>query len=224
MAKDSSRQRILDAALHMFSQRGFADSTTIEIARAAQVNERTLFRQFGTKDALLQDTVDVFSARAQLVDWTEVDDALTYRDVEADLRVILRQYYRTCFANVDLLRVFVANAPYAPSLRAHYHHPLPSVRAHAHGYFSRLADIGALDPSVVETVTELLVAHVHRAVYDQYMHAHHHELSPRLEKQLATDSERQARLFAQTLLRPPLAGADAADRSAHGGEHAGREH
>lgn len=48
----SARERILDAALELFGAKGFAGTTTKEIAVRAGVNEVTVFRTFGTKQGL----------------------------------------------------------------------------------------------------------------------------------------------------------------------------
>lgn len=47
-----TRDRILDSALELFGSRGFAGTTTREIARRAGVNEVTVFRTFGTKQGV----------------------------------------------------------------------------------------------------------------------------------------------------------------------------
>lgn len=47
-----TRERILDAALELFGAKGFAATTTREIARKAGVNEVTVFRTFGTKQGV----------------------------------------------------------------------------------------------------------------------------------------------------------------------------
>jgi len=47
------RQRILHAAASVYAQHGWRGATTRRIAEEAGVNEVTLFRQFGCKDALL---------------------------------------------------------------------------------------------------------------------------------------------------------------------------
>lgn len=52
-----TRSTILDAAVHVFSQHGFRGSTTRRIADAASVNEVTIFRYFGSKEALLQEAI-----------------------------------------------------------------------------------------------------------------------------------------------------------------------
>jgi len=48
----STRDRVLDAALELFGAKGFAATTTKEIARKAGVNEVTVFRTFGTKQGV----------------------------------------------------------------------------------------------------------------------------------------------------------------------------
>ena len=52
-----TRTAILNAAVQVFSQHGFRGSTTRRIADAAAVNEVTIFRYFGSKEALLQEAI-----------------------------------------------------------------------------------------------------------------------------------------------------------------------
>ena len=52
-----TRSAILNAAVTVFSQHGFRGSTTRRIADAASVNEVTIFRYFGSKEALLQEAI-----------------------------------------------------------------------------------------------------------------------------------------------------------------------
>ena len=49
---EARRQRIVDAALPLFARKGFAGTTTKEIAEAAEVSEALLFKHFPTKAAL----------------------------------------------------------------------------------------------------------------------------------------------------------------------------
>ncbi|MBV9385259.1 MAG: TetR family transcriptional regulator [Chroococcidiopsidaceae cyanobacterium CP_BM_ER_R8_30] len=51
--RTSTRQRIIHAALELFAAQGVTETTTRQIAELAQVNEVTLFRQFGNKHGLL---------------------------------------------------------------------------------------------------------------------------------------------------------------------------
>ncbi|MBA3045925.1 MAG: TetR/AcrR family transcriptional regulator [Euryarchaeota archaeon] len=56
--KKDTKSRILDAALEMFSEKGFKATTTRAIADKANVNEVTLFRYFGSKEKLFFEIVD----------------------------------------------------------------------------------------------------------------------------------------------------------------------
>jgi AcrR family transcriptional regulator len=51
--RESTRQRILDAALSLFRERGYADTSVDEIAERADVARRTLFNHFDRKQDLL---------------------------------------------------------------------------------------------------------------------------------------------------------------------------
>lgn len=51
---DDHRHRILQAAARIYTQHGWRGATTKRIAEEAGVNEVTLFRHFGAKDALLE--------------------------------------------------------------------------------------------------------------------------------------------------------------------------
>ncbi|MBE9080476.1 TetR family transcriptional regulator [Romeria aff. gracilis LEGE 07310] len=53
MTRTSSRDRLLNAALELFASQGITETTTRQIAEAADVNEVTLFRHFGSKQGLL---------------------------------------------------------------------------------------------------------------------------------------------------------------------------
>lgn len=51
--RNSTRQRLIKAALKLFTSQGVTHTTTKQIAELAQVNEVTLFRHFGHKHGLL---------------------------------------------------------------------------------------------------------------------------------------------------------------------------
>ncbi len=53
-AADGTTERILAAAAQVYAEAGFRGTTTRRIALEAGVNEITLFRQFGTKEALVK--------------------------------------------------------------------------------------------------------------------------------------------------------------------------
>jgi AcrR family transcriptional regulator len=54
----TARDRLLQAATEVFSERGFQAATTREIAQRAEVNEVTLFRHFRTRRELVRAVVE----------------------------------------------------------------------------------------------------------------------------------------------------------------------
>jgi AcrR family transcriptional regulator len=78
--KERKRQqtmaRILDAAVRLYTERGFDATTADDIADAAECSRSTLFRYFGTKeDILFGDVYDQLAqVRAELAMLPKVDD------------------------------------------------------------------------------------------------------------------------------------------------------
>lgn len=66
-APTETQQRILDAALGLFAERGYDGVTTAAIAARARVAEKTLFANFGTKENLYQATLAPATVIASLV-------------------------------------------------------------------------------------------------------------------------------------------------------------
>lgn len=56
-AKLKTREKILHAALTLFGEKGFAGTSTREIAECAGVNHITLFRHFGNKENLFRESI-----------------------------------------------------------------------------------------------------------------------------------------------------------------------
>ncbi len=69
--KDSTRQAILRAALALFAQKGFYETTTRAISRKAKIAEGTLFNYFETKEDL---ALYFFEQElAEVIDWYRRD-------------------------------------------------------------------------------------------------------------------------------------------------------
>ncbi len=66
------RNEILAAAAEVFAQHGFRGSTTRRIAEAAGVNEITIFRQFGSKEALISEAMKHMTDSAGLAPLPEI--------------------------------------------------------------------------------------------------------------------------------------------------------
>lgn len=58
-----TRQRVLEAANHLFSTQGFGKTGTADIARAADVSEGSIFYHFGSKRSLLEELGRMYGER-----------------------------------------------------------------------------------------------------------------------------------------------------------------
>jgi AcrR family transcriptional regulator len=79
---EETRTRILAATREIFEQKGFRGTTTREVADKAGVNEATLFRHFGNKEALVEAMLQTACDRGAMHD--SLADATG--DIERDLK------------------------------------------------------------------------------------------------------------------------------------------
>lgn len=91
MAKPTSRDRLLDAALTLFAERGFEQTTVDDIAAAAGVSRMTFFRAFPTKEDVVftEHGPLVERVRARLDEAQPDDWASALRDCT---HMVLRHY------------------------------------------------------------------------------------------------------------------------------------
>jgi AcrR family transcriptional regulator len=95
-SRNLNRQKIIQAAIELFASQGVSETTTKQIAELAQVNEVTLFRQFGNKHGLLLAVIedaDVFAQLGQSLA-TELPPA-------SSLAEMLRTYANTCLQALE---------------------------------------------------------------------------------------------------------------------------
>ncbi len=96
----STGDRILKAALDLFSEHGYTDVTTRRIASAAGVNEVTLFRLFGTKKLLY---IGVFE-RFSLKPGPDVLEGITY-ELNTDLRKFGHKFVKLFLNNLRIVKM-----------------------------------------------------------------------------------------------------------------------
>jgi AcrR family transcriptional regulator len=108
---DLTRNRILDAAEHVFSRDGFQGATTREIAREAGVNEVTIFRHFHSREELLDSTLKHSCAS---IDALVQPDEQWLEDLFGRLERYVRELYALVRAKEALVRAFIGEAPVLP--------------------------------------------------------------------------------------------------------------
>ena len=88
--REERRVQILDAAAELFSRRGFAGTTTREIAAAVGTTETVLFRHFSTKQSLYAAILEHWVPVAHVDRWLDELRALAdARDDEALFRAVV---------------------------------------------------------------------------------------------------------------------------------------
>jgi AcrR family transcriptional regulator len=108
---DLTRQKLLDAAAKIFSRDGFQGATTREIARAAEVNEVTLFRHFRTREELLKATLE----RGLGAECASLDSQPSWnQDLRAGISAYVRAYYTMLEDKEALSRALIAEARLLP--------------------------------------------------------------------------------------------------------------
>src|ERR1700712_2088684 len=69
MTGEDRRRQLIETAIELFSKRGFAGTTTKEIATAAGVTEAMVFRHFATKQDFYKAILDFKCGGADSIDW-----------------------------------------------------------------------------------------------------------------------------------------------------------
>jgi AcrR family transcriptional regulator len=111
------RQLLFAAAREVFEERGYARSTTREIASRADVAETLLFRYFGSKANLFAETVLLPLAEffREWVGRVAIDVSST-EGVEADQYEFTRSLYEMAVQNRGLLLTFFSTAVFEPEV------------------------------------------------------------------------------------------------------------
>ena len=86
---DETSQKIIDAAMALVRDKGYVATTTKEIAKAAGVNECTLFRKFESKKDIVIQGANQTGWRADIA--PEIFEKITW-ELETDLEMFMRAY------------------------------------------------------------------------------------------------------------------------------------
>lgn len=113
--KTAKQEKIIECAIRLFAEKGYANTSTAEIAKAAEVSEGTIFKHYGTKDQLLLSVVlpfikEFFPMMAQEV-MGEIlkENSVSFEDF---LRAFLRNRSEFLMENKEIFRVLVKEVMY----------------------------------------------------------------------------------------------------------------
>ena len=95
-----ARELLLQAALKVYSTSGIRGATTRRLAQEAGVNEVTLFRHFGSKEALMHEALAWKAEQVLEARLPEIPS-----DPEAELTEFCRSHYKALWEHRALIRV-----------------------------------------------------------------------------------------------------------------------
>lgn len=114
---------ILEAAIEIFSDKGFSAASTSEIAQKAGVAEGTIFRYYKTKKDLLLSIIGPTMSRmiAPFVmrNFNGVLD-MPFESYEAFLRAFIVNRLEFARSNFKMIRILIQEIPFQPALREQF--------------------------------------------------------------------------------------------------------
>jgi len=104
--REATRERILEAAVEAFAEKGFLGASTREIARRAGTNQGLITYHFRSKDELWRAAANsIFDGLGRQL--TERLGALDLSDPRERARAAIREYVRFAAAHPELFRLMV---------------------------------------------------------------------------------------------------------------------
>lgn len=150
MSEVSTKDKILDISMHLFTEFGYKRTTTKLIAQEAGINEVTVFRHFGSKEGIVKEIVQLKLPHLKSFK-TYFETQAVYK-LEEDLVKAAKIYYEAILINFELL--LVLSHEMGPSFQKFFSKFPIEVMATLTNYFTKMQE----DKKIVETDPELLAS------------------------------------------------------------------
>jgi AcrR family transcriptional regulator len=146
------RDQLLDAAARLYAEAGYRGATTRRIALQAGVNEITLFRHFGSKDALMREAIMRAGA-------TSADQLLPEvpRDPQRELRDWARGHIAQLRERRSLIRTCMGEIEEHPGIFSAPTSPPALAAAALSRYLRRLREAGMAKAPFDETAASAML-------------------------------------------------------------------
>lgn len=117
--KTDKQHKIIETAIKLFAEKGYANTSTAEIAKIAGVSEGTIFKHYGTKDTLLLSVIlpfakDFFPSMAKEVLHETAKQTTSF---EQFLRELLNNRVAFIKENKEIFQVFIKEVIYKEELK-----------------------------------------------------------------------------------------------------------
>lgn len=104
----STRDKILNAALEVFADKGLHGATVVEIANAAGITGGALYRYFDSKEEIFKAVVDAHSATIQALNFAR--DLIPELEPKTALKFLARGMFFFIYSDWDFLRMVIGES------------------------------------------------------------------------------------------------------------------
>ncbi len=146
------RDQLLDAAARLYAEAGYRGATTRRIAMQAGVNEITLFRHFGSKDALMREAIMRAGTTPSHQLLPEVP-----RDPQRELRDWARAHIAQLRERRSLIRTCMGEIEEHPGIFSAHTSPPAVAAAALSRYLHRLRETGMAKAPFDETAASAML-------------------------------------------------------------------
>lgn len=132
----STREKILEVGLSLFSKKGYIGTTTKDIAQCAGVAELTIFRHFSSKEKLFAEVINKYSFLPTLKDLLQDIKDKDYREA---LSLIAENFLIRLSERRELIRIMHSEIHLYPSkVKDIYHNVIDEMLRTLASYFREL--------------------------------------------------------------------------------------
>lgn len=142
-----NRTKLMQAAIDLMAERGYRGVSTKEIAAAAGVSEMTLFRNFGSKQTLLDKAVENYHYSVEM---TQLFNEKVIWDLRADLLIISQMYHEIMDRNRKLFLIVLKDEELADIRVTAQKHPRTLLELLTR-YFTEMQSKGRMIDTDAET-------------------------------------------------------------------------
>ncbi|MGF2618304.1 TetR/AcrR family transcriptional regulator [Rossellomorea vietnamensis] len=166
------QQKILEAALEIFAEKGYSATSTSEIAKKAGVAEGTIFRHYKTKKDLLLSIVAPTMAKliAPFI-IRDINKVLNtkYEKYEDFLKAMILNRQAFLKENMSAFRILIQEIPFHPELKEQFKEHIAEKVFHR---FQHLVDFYKEKGQIIELPTETVIRFTASSVFGYLLIRH----------------------------------------------------
>ncbi|ERI93272.1 transcriptional regulator, TetR family [Clostridiales bacterium oral taxon 876 str. F0540] len=121
MARGDREEEIIEAAVKIFSEKGFSAATTSEIAKEAGIAEGTIFRYFKTKKDILRKVmiklVEVMGEKIMTRRLAQIFEDNKDKDEKEVFKILLKDRFDIALKYWDMIKVVMTEVQYHEDLK-----------------------------------------------------------------------------------------------------------